>query len=90
MKKFFFSFESEAFASDECVTGTVDVFAVFVVVVVAFVVVVVADSCSGQQSRKKEKKAPTLSAEERDKRWSVGSNPGTDTPPPPQFLELMF
>ena len=86
MKKFFFSFESEAFASDECVTGTVDVFAVFVVVVV--VVVVVADSCSGQQSRKKEKKAPTLSAEERDKRWSVGSNPGTDKTP--QFLELMF
>ena len=87
MKKFFFSFESEAFASDECVTGTVDVFAAFVVVVV---VVGVADSCSGQQSRKKEKKAPTLSAEERDKRWSVGSNPGTDNPPPPQFLELMF
>ena len=89
MKKFVFSFESEAFASDECVTGTVDVFAVFVVaVVIVVVVVVVADSCSGQQSRKKEKKAPTLSAEERDKRWSVGSNPGTDRKP--QFLELMF
>ena len=75
-------------------TGTVDVFVAFVAfVVVAFVVVVVvvvgvADSCSGQQSRKKEKKAPTLSAEERDKRWSVGSNPATDKNP--QFLELNF